>query len=83
MITAKKSSISTVVSVSDSGVCVFGCFLDLAGDNVVDAVTETADARRGRGGTGGIESLLTDAAMELRDVREALRAWNGSSDVRG
>ena len=47
----------------------------------MEAVSEVADVRRGRGGTGGMESSL-DGVRELSDVREALRAWNGSSDVR-
>ena len=81
MITAKKSSISTVVSGSERGVCVLAGLGGLEGDGVVDAV----DGRRGRGGTGGIESVLLEGVVvvELRDVRDALRAWNGSSDVRG
>jgi hypothetical protein len=47
----------------------------------VEGASEVADVRRGRGGTGGIESLF-EGVREVNDVREALRAWNGSSDLR-
>lgn len=54
----------------------------LEGDVVVEAAIEVVEGRRGRGGTGGTDSLLVDAAVEFKDVREALRACSGSRDVR-